>query len=78
MVVTLTSRGQQRPYAVFSKLPEGASVIEKLVTRNLGSKYAIGGAMDLGKLGMVGWPRTIAGKISVKDVEHAVANQENV
>ena len=73
----MTSSGQQRPYAVFNQLPESASAIEKLVGRNLGSKYALGGAMDLDKLGMVGWPRNIAGKISVKDVEHAVANQEN-
>lgn len=77
MAVTVTSHGKRSPYAVFNKLSESTSAIEKLVTQNLGPNYTLGGVTDLDQLGMKEWPRNIAGKISIKDVEHAVANREH-
>lgn len=71
----MTSAGQQTPYAVFEQLTTESSEIEKLVVQKLGAKYALGQAMDLQQLGMAEWPRNIAGKISIKDVEAAVAKQ---
>lgn len=73
VIITTTLSGKPVQHAVFDKLEFPPDVVQKIVVQHLGSEYELEGVMDLKTLGYEDWPRNIAAKISVQELEKAVA-----